>query len=312
MVVAAGFILLQANESLFFLDSEQQALEASVSEEEKRAASRDLQEFERRLARDPADAPALVGAGEAELRLGKVKEAAARLKGPVEAQRADPARGGAADTQLALDYASALSGMGRHADAAEALRAQAQALPSEKLPVVLLKRLSDEYSNAGQAAQAVDFFLRAQKEWDFPAATPTPDDRAEGAATGDAGAGGGADTATNLGGGLGAAVSEPELRLLLGRAYSAWPGHQQDALATYNAFLRDLPDDYRGYAAKGALLAQGEDFAGADRAFLQGRYHARTPLERATVDQARAQATLKQLEGTQRTLRDPAAPSTPP
>ena len=100
-----------------------------------------------------------------------------------------------------------------------------------------------------------------------------------------------------------AAATGPELRLLLGRAYTAWPGHQQDALATYDAFVRDRPDDYRGYVAKGALLAQGQDFAGADRAFLQGRYRARDPAERATVDQARAQAQLSQLQAAQRALK---------
>ena len=319
VVVAAGFVLLQANESLFFLDSEQQALEEAVSEEERRAASLDLKEFEERLRQDPGDAPALVGAGKAELRLGKVREAAQRLEGALAAARGS---GDAAlpDTQLVLDYAAALSGMGKHAAAAGELRAQAEALAPERLPVLLLKRLQDEYSSAGQAAQAVDFFLKEQGRFRDemqgpeqgplgpgpgseagaggagPALPPAP--AAAERPSGGSGAGGG-----DLGGGLGAAASGPELRLLLGRAYAAWAGHQQDALATYDAFIRDRPEDYRGYVAKGALLAQGRDFAGADRAFLQGRYRARAPAERATVDQARARAQLSQLQGAQRALK---------
>ena len=316
VVVAAGFVLLQANESLFFLDSEQQALEAAVSEEERRAASRDLEEFEGRLRRDPGDAPALVGAGKAELRLGKVRQAAERLEKALAAARG---RGDAAppDTQLVLDYAAALSGTGKHAAAAGELRAQAEALPPERLPVLLLKRLQDEFSSAGQAPQAVDFFLKQQGRFSDETPGPAEGPRGPGAeagpeaagpplpppaAAGSAGAGAGAGGA-DLGGGLGAAATGPELRLLLGRAYTAWPGHQQDALATYDAFVRDRPDDYRGYVAKGALLAQGQDFAGADRAFLQGRYRARDPAERATVDQARAQAQLSQLQAAQRALK---------
>jgi len=210
--------------------------------------------------------------------------------------------------------------MGKHAAAAGELRAQAEALTPERLPVLLLKRLQDEFSSAGQAAQAVDFFLKEQGR--FQNEVPGPEEGPLGPGPGlEAGAGGagpalppapaaaerpsgGAGTGEgDLGGGLGAVVSEPELRLLLGRAYTAWTGHQQDALATYDAFIRDRPEDYRGYVAKGALLAQGQDFAGADRAFLQGRYRARDPTERATVDQARAQAQLSQLQGAQRALK---------
>ena len=43
-----------------------------------------------------------------------------------------------------------------------------------------------------------------------------------------------------------------ELKLLLGKIYSQWKGHDSQALAAYEAIIRDDPDDFRsawGFAA---------------------------------------------------------------
>ena len=36
-----------------------------------------------------------------------------------------------------------------------------------------------------------------------------------------------------------------ELKLLLGKIYSQWRGHDSQALAAYEAIIRDDPDDFR-------------------------------------------------------------------
>ena len=36
-----------------------------------------------------------------------------------------------------------------------------------------------------------------------------------------------------------------ELELLLGKIYSQWKGHDSQALAAYEAIIRDDPDDFR-------------------------------------------------------------------
>ena len=36
-----------------------------------------------------------------------------------------------------------------------------------------------------------------------------------------------------------------EADLLLGRVYSQWPGHDSEALATYDAIIQQSPDDFR-------------------------------------------------------------------
>ena len=36
-----------------------------------------------------------------------------------------------------------------------------------------------------------------------------------------------------------------ELKLLLGKIYSQWKGHDSQALAAYEAIIRDDPDDFR-------------------------------------------------------------------
>lgn len=45
-----------------------------------------------------------------------------------------------------------------------------------------------------------------------------------------------------------------DYRLLLGKVYTQWKGHNQEAEAVYDALIKDYPDDFRGYLAKGLLL----------------------------------------------------------
>ncbi|GLI64567.1 hypothetical protein VaNZ11_007888 [Volvox africanus] len=57
--------------------------------------------------------------------------------------------------------------------------------------------------------------------------------------------------------------------LLTAKVYSAWRGHDQDALATYDELIKAFPEDYRGYLAKGVFLKEKGRKADAARMFLQ-------------------------------------------
>ncbi len=59
------------------------------------------------------------------------------------------------------------------------------------------------------------------------------------------------------------------LDLLLAKVYSSWRGHDRDALATYDGLIKNRPDDFRGYLAKGLFLKERGQKADAQRMFLQ-------------------------------------------
>ncbi|EFJ43190.1 hypothetical protein VOLCADRAFT_121454 [Volvox carteri f. nagariensis] len=64
------------------------------------------------------------------------------------------------------------------------------------------------------------------------------------------------------------------VELLTAKVYSAWRGHDQDALATYDELIKAFPEDYRGYLAKGVFLKEKGRKADAERMFLQARFFA--------------------------------------
>lgn len=57
--------------------------------------------------------------------------------------------------------------------------------------------------------------------------------------------------------------------LLLGKVYAAWRGHDNDALAVYERAVREGPEDFRAYLAKGLYLKERGRKADAERMFLQ-------------------------------------------
>ncbi|GIL49744.1 hypothetical protein Vafri_6040 [Volvox africanus] len=77
------------------------------------------------------------------------------------------------------------------------------------------------------------------------------------------------------------------VELLTAKVYSAWRGHDQDALATYDELIKAFPEDYRGYLAKGVFLKEKGRKADAERMFLQARFFApasKQQLVRAIAD----------------------------
>ncbi|KAF5829078.1 hypothetical protein DUNSADRAFT_16611 [Dunaliella salina] len=64
------------------------------------------------------------------------------------------------------------------------------------------------------------------------------------------------------------------VELLLAKTYSAWRGHDTDALATYDDLIKRFPEDFRGYLAKGVFLRDKGRRADAERMFLQARFYA--------------------------------------
>ena len=55
-----------------------------------------------------------------------------------------------------------------------------------------------------------------------------------------------------------------ELKLLLGKIYSQWKGHDSQALAAYEAIIREDPDDFRSARLLCSLCqhVQGSSVAG--------------------------------------------------
>ncbi|CAM6097762.1 unnamed protein product [Calypogeia fissa] len=62
------------------------------------------------------------------------------------------------------------------------------------------------------------------------------------------------------------------LELLLGKAYAAWDGHTSDAATVYDGLIKNYPEDYRGFLAKGVLLKTQNKQGDAERMFIQARY----------------------------------------
>ncbi|GIL73425.1 hypothetical protein Vretimale_17581 [Volvox reticuliferus] len=81
------------------------------------------------------------------------------------------------------------------------------------------------------------------------------------------------------------------VELLTAKVYSAWRGHDQDALATYDELIKEFPEDYRGYLAKGVFLKEKGRKADAERMFLQARFFA--PASKQQLVRAIADSTPK-------------------
>ncbi|KAG2484032.1 hypothetical protein HYH03_017122 [Edaphochlamys debaryana] len=79
------------------------------------------------------------------------------------------------------------------------------------------------------------------------------------------------------------------VELLTAKVFSAWRGHEQDALGTYDNLIKAFPEDYRGYLAKGVYLKEKGRKADAERMFLQARFYA--PASRQQLVRAIADAT---------------------
>ena len=275
VALALTFGLLTLSSDLLFMDAPQKELEQAVDTAEARMARERLSEFETRLLLMPSDANALAGAGKEYVKLQQYDKAVETLE--------KVKRTADTDVDFYLKLGEAYSKSGQVGKAA-ALYAEASANTAPRTPVLLTKRLVDALGEAGKSAEAV----AALREQRAALAEPGP-----------AGAEAGAGATDPLTGEAVAAprfstvrdqnmqpAGEVELDLLLGRAYSAWKGHDLDAEGVYDKLIEGHPEDYRGYTAKAVLLRKQGDEVGADRLFIQARYHAKTPVDRAFVDQA--------------------------
>jgi Flp pilus assembly protein TadD len=66
-------------------------------------------------------------------------------------------------------------------------------------------------------------------------------------------------------------VDAAAIDLLIGKVYGSWRGHDNDALATYDALIKSYPEDFRAYLAKGLFLKERGRKADAERMFIQVR-----------------------------------------
>lgn len=168
--------------------------------------------------------------------------------------------------------------------------------------IQILTGLTDAYIGASDYTKAIDQLQRVRQQ--LKASPPAASDAASASAPAAAAAGPGeqpaatatADGAATTSAGAAAspapapASSPPSgaspaarpqrppdpvsVELLIGKAYNAWRGHDNDALATYDGVIKSFPEDFRGYLAKGVFLKDKGRKADAERMFLQARFYA--------------------------------------
>jgi Flp pilus assembly protein TadD len=127
--------------------------------------------------------------------------------------------------------------------------------------------LADAYIANGQQGKAADYVIGLRK-----AGVPTKAG-AEEVATAASGEGDGSAAPPYR------RLDDVSARLLLGKAYAAWRGHDGDAFATYDDLIEAYPEDFRGYLAKGVLLKQRGRQADSERLLLQARFYAPDELK---------------------------------
>jgi Flp pilus assembly protein TadD len=162
--------------------------------------------------------------------------------------------------------------------------AKASALRPDDLKIAT--GLADAYIANGQQGKAADFVIGLRK------------DLAAGKIRGGGGAEAEAAAATAAEGDGNAAppyrrLDDVSARLLLGKSYAAWRGHDGDAFAAYDDLIEAYPEDFRGYLAKGVLLKQRGRQSDGERLLLQARYYAPTEELKAYVA-ARSGAAVKE------------------
>jgi tetratricopeptide (TPR) repeat protein len=80
-----------------------------------------------------------------------------------------------------------------------------------------------------------------------------------------------------------------------GKAYAAWRGHDQDALAAYDTLIGAFPTDFRGYLAKGVFLKERGRQGDAERMFLQAKFYAPEEMQAFVASRAGERALIEPL-----------------
>jgi len=206
--------------------------------------------LEKLVARIPNDADAWRLLGETNLLSERSQPAVAAYKRAVQLRDND--------MQIATGLVDAYIANGQQANAVEyLLKLRARAPPVSAWGV----RATDAPSPSSSNGSSVD--STGQSTSDANSSSPS----SEGAST--------SDTATSGSSRRPIRPLEPvSVELLLAKTYSAWRGHDTDALATYDDLIKRFPEDFRGYLAKGVFLRDNGRRADAERMFLQARFYA--------------------------------------
>ncbi|CAI5462698.1 unnamed protein product [Closterium sp. Yama58-4] len=226
--------------------AQQQTVDASgiavgkMTDAQRKQREDQLKEFEGRLATTPDNREALEGAAVLYAELGQYGQAAQRLEQLSQVAPEDP------EVQRLLGEVR--FELGEYGASAAAYRRAVKVSPVESLEV--LQGLTGALLADNKPQQAVDELLAARQRVTSAAAA---------AVAGEA-------EAEQEG-----VADEVQVALLLGKAYAAW-GRPGDAAAVYDGLIASLPDDFRGYLAKGLFLKDNGNQAEADRMFLQARY----------------------------------------
>jgi Flp pilus assembly protein TadD len=120
--------------------------------------------------------------------------------------------------------------------------------------VQVLTGLVDAYIANAEPAKAVDYIKKIMNARDAGATTDPSSN---------------ADAKADL-----ISVDSVALDLLLAKTYNGWNGHDNDAIAVYDALVKKNPTDFRGYLAKGLFLKDHGQKAEAERMFIQAQFYA--------------------------------------
>ncbi|CAM6127584.1 unnamed protein product [Calypogeia fissa] len=223
-----------------------------------------VQEFEGILKDSPEDRSALEGAAVSYAELGEYDKAEKYL---TKITQKSP---GNADVFRLL--AEVQSGKGDLDGSISSYRAAIQA-SGKKESFALLQGLTDTLLAAKKPSEAVGELLaaRARLQYKFDQIKSQAKQAILPSTSGDISSPGnlkGEDNTPDID----EQIDPITLELLLGKAYAAWDGHTSDAATVYDGLIKNYPEDYRGFLAKGVLLKTQNKQGDAERMFIQARY----------------------------------------
>lgn len=240
-----------------------------LSGQEKAQRTLEAARAEGLLDRDPKDKAALETAGASYALLGEYGKARGFLERLVEVDRDN------VEAWRLLGEVQDKDGAGK--EAATSFRRGLDAARSRgTLPLELLTDLTDLLVRQGSESEAVKLVKGLRDEVASASVAVGEGKPAVTAATGKEGV----DSVDRK---LASDIGAVELDLLLAKVYTKWKGHGTEGIEIYDRLIREDPEDFRPYLAKGIVYKQDGRLGDAERFFIQARFFAKTPEAKAIV-----------------------------